>query len=202
MVQEDANSCDAVCENAGEQAESCSLTIVDYANEKVLRNADGSLRVASSVDAANYVALRTLDREQGVGLYTQEVQAGSDVIIALLITDGGRVASVADKINVSAPALRRYIDERPSIAEIVETFDDLRVEAAERVIDKEIKHADSSATRIAAAKFLLQTKGKDRGYTQRMEVSNKSVNITVNRSIYEGSTGSVIDAEWSGGNKY
>src|SRR4051812_38630357 len=109
-----------------------------------------------------------------VGL--QPKPTDEDICIELM-RHGGRLYWTAKALGCSSLYVRQRIRECPQVQEAYRDSKDEVVDLAEQVMYNRLK--DGSET---AARYILSTLGKDRGYTERTEVVGKgggAINVTL-----------------------
>jgi predicted transcriptional regulator len=75
---------------------------------------------------------------------------------------GGRLATAAELLKCSQPAVRRYIERFPEVREAFEEERAVVIDTVESKLIEAVERGD-----LRAVKFVLSTLGKDRGYTKR-----------------------------------
>lgn len=95
-----------------------------------------------------------------------------------LIRHRGRLTLTAKALGVNSVYVRKRIQDNPEVQAAYRHSRDEFVDTAEDVMYSRLKDGSESA-----AKFVLATLGKDRGYTERTEVVGKgggSIQVTLN----------------------
>src|SRR5512146_1589446 len=88
-------------------------------------------------------------------------------LVAQKIRDArGNISAVADSLRVSRQALYKYIDKHQSLKAVIAESRERMKDNAESVLYQKV--LDGEAWAVC---FFLKTQGKDRGYTERHEVS-------------------------------
>lgn len=85
-----------------------------------------------------------------------------------LKNSGGNQARIAEKLEVSRPAINQFLKKRPKMRELLEEEAELVIDIAEDNIDIDIvvhKDVDSSKWKLLNSK-----RGKARGYGQKQEL--------------------------------
>ena len=88
----------------------------------------------------------------------------------------GVLAKAADELGVTRRTLYNYMQRWPDLARAYEDAQERLLDLAENVLVGAMQRGS-----LPAAMFVLKTKGKDRGYTERQEVKDVTeieVNIT------------------------
>ena len=91
-------------------------------------------------------------------------------VLAAVQNSGGLVQRVAEKLDCSWQTARTYIDRYPVARLELDTETQVLLDTAENVVHEALKAGD-----IQAAKWFLTTKGKDRGYADRLELESTTV---------------------------
>ncbi len=89
----------------------------------------------------------------------------SDVLKALEISLGV-VTSACRKANISRTTFYKWLGEDPDFARQVKDIEDVALDFVESQLFKQIKDNN-----VASTIFYLKTKGKNRGYMERQEIS-------------------------------
>ena len=74
------------------------------------------------------------------------------------------VITLAKKANVSRAWHYQRVERNPSFKKVIEEIDESTLDFAETALHNKIKEGDTTATI-----FFLKTKGKKRGYVERVE---------------------------------
>lgn len=80
----------------------------------------------------------------------------------------GNVAAVARRLGVTRTSLLRFIQLRPGLAEMLQEAREAMLDDAESALFSAVRNGEAWAVC-----FILKTKGKARGYTERQEVTGK-----------------------------
>lgn len=84
---------------------------------------------------------------------------------------GGIITTIAKRVGCTWHTAKKYIDTRPTIQRAYNDECEKLTDAAESIIATMITDKNLSAVKkMAAAKWYLTRKGKDRGYSTRQEV--------------------------------
>ncbi len=78
---------------------------------------------------------------------------------------GGIVSAIARKVGCTWHTAKKYIHAMPTVKAVYEDECESVLDLAEVKLIEAVKGGD-----LAAVKYMLSTKGKDRGYTERQEV--------------------------------
>jgi len=84
---------------------------------------------------------------------------------ALRETKGG-VYLAARRLSCSPSSIYRYLEKYPDLKELKESFAEVLVDKAEYQLHDAVEDGDAWAI-----KYALSTKGKNRGYTERQEIT-------------------------------
>ena len=93
--------------------------------------------------------------------------------IAAIPGTGGIVTQIAKKVGCSWNTARKYIDEHATVLQAYNDECEAILDMAETALYKQVSEEEAWAV-----KYLLSTKGKQRGYTERQEID-----ATVNGSV-------------------
>ena len=86
--------------------------------------------------------------------------------IAAIPGSGGIVTQIAKKVGCSWNTARKYIDNHPSVQQAYNDECEAILDMAEAALFKQVSQEEAWAV-----KYLLATKGKGRGYTERTELT-------------------------------
>jgi hypothetical protein len=101
-------------------------------------------------------------------------------VTAALEKSGGNVAAAARALGVSRQGLHGYIHKHPGcVAALVET----RETAKDNV--ESVLYSKALAGEAWAVCFFLKTQAKDRGYTERQELTGKDGGPVTIRVVYD-----------------
>ena len=95
-----------------------------------------------------------------IGLYKQSV------IVAKLNEHKGKLSSTANSLGVTLATIQGYIKKSKKLQECLITFNEVELDNAEEKLQKQIEKEN-----LAAIQFYLKCKGKDRGWTEKTEMS-------------------------------
>ena len=98
--------------------------------------------------------------------YVHEKFAVASIAAALRRTKGG-IHAAARALRCSRNTLRRYVQEYPTLQEVIENERQLAVDLAEQSL-----YVCAAAGAPWAVQYLLSTQGRDRGYLTRREVTS------------------------------
>ena len=103
-----------------------------------------------------------------------------DIIEAIKGT-GGIISTIAKKLNCSWTAADKYTSNWESTKKCLEDERETVLDLAESAVIREIQNGD-----IQAAKYMLSTKGKRRGYTEKQEIEMTGSGLPVKIEIIKG----------------
>lgn len=89
-------------------------------------------------------------------------------IIDALAANEGRVAIAAEELGCQAQTIYNYRDRYPTIEQFIQHKREKRLDLAENSLWDLVL-----AGNLGAVIFFLKTQGKDRGYTERQELTGK-----------------------------
>lgn len=112
---------------------------------------------------------------------TEKKQHTLEEMAAALTRNDGRVYVTAKELRITAQAIYKRMDENPELKAIVEDARGELVDIAESALKKKVQEGDT-----AAIIFVSKTLGKERGYTERQEITGAN-----------GSPIPVITFKWS-----
>lgn len=87
---------------------------------------------------------------------------------AALVHANGNMSKAAGLLNRSRDALRRWLKHRPDFIEMVTSMEDSMLDSVEEVL-----HSQALSGDPAQVRFVMSTKGKNRGYSTRVENTGK-----------------------------
>ena len=93
--------------------------------------------------------------------------------------NGGNMAAVARALKVSRVAVKKFVDRRPALLEIVRDLREAHIDVAEEQL-----HAAVARGEAWAVCFFLKTQAKQRGYFERAEVEHGG-EVAVRQRIVE-----------------
>jgi len=114
-------------------------------------------RITPTVSAA-YNATNPADPV--IGMYKQSV------IVAKLNEHKGKLSSTANSLGVTLGTMQSYIKKSKKLQECLIVFNEVELDNAEEKLQKQIEKEN-----LAAIQFYLKCKGKDRGWTEKTEMS-------------------------------
>lgn len=85
---------------------------------------------------------------------------------------GGVISAIAHKMGVARQSVYEYLERHPSLKDVVEHEREAMVDMAETSLFIKVREKEPWAT-----KYILATKGKNRGYTEKREYSGE-INLT------------------------
>lgn len=101
------------------------------------------------------------------------------------VNSGGILSNIAKKLGVNRQSVYAYVQKNKERAlPILKQESEKIIDMAENSLFNQVKEQEAWAT-----KYLLATKGKHRGYVERVENQNLNVNVDVHMSPEE------LDAE-------
>ncbi len=95
-------------------------------------------------------------------------------LIAAIPGTGGIISAIARRVGCSWHTAKKYIQEMPTVKAVYEDECESVLDLAEVKLIEAVKGGD-----LAAVKYMLSTKGKGRGYTERQEVVSKNETLEV-----------------------
>jgi predicted DNA-binding transcriptional regulator AlpA len=107
-----------------------------------------------------------------------KIQHTKKALIEALEQSLGVVTTACKKVGIDRTTFYRYIKEDEQFKEDVDDIGNIALDFAESQLHKQIKDGNTSATI-----FYLKTKGKNRGYVERQEISGDLDNQLIVRVI-------------------
>lgn len=98
--------------------------------------------------------------------HEEDVQRDKDRLLISLKDCSGIVTFACEKVRLSRQTFYRWYREDAEFKERVDAINELQIDVAEASLLKKIQKGDTTAII-----FYLKTKGKDRGYSERREIS-------------------------------
>lgn len=98
--------------------------------------------------------------------HEEDVQKDKDRLLESLKECSGIVTFACEKVGLSRQTFYRWCRDDPEFKERVDAINELQIDVAEASLLKKIQKGDTTAII-----FYLKTKGKDRGYSERREIS-------------------------------
>jgi hypothetical protein len=95
----------------------------------------------------------------------------------------GNIGAAARELGVRRALVASRIDKEPELASLIEDFRQSTVDTAEDNVHKDVEKGDPTASR-----FILQSIGKDRGYTIGVSGQGKGGAIVVELRSFDGDT--------------
>lgn len=93
-------------------------------------------------------------------------------IVAAYVQNDCSKTKTAEKLKINLVTLFQYIRDREGLKAMIKEADDLRVDMnldnAETILQRLVEFHD-----FRAVKFFLETKGRKRGYGQKIEISKE-----------------------------
>jgi transcriptional regulator of acetoin/glycerol metabolism len=110
------------------------------------------------------------------GIKPQNATLKKDAMVKALEKSLGVVTTACRNIGIDRATHYRWLEDDPKYKAAVQALSDVALDFAESKLHSLIQEGDTTATI-----FYLKTKGKQRGYIERQEVSTelKSINITI-----------------------
>jgi transposase len=90
-----------------------------------------------------------------------------DLIIEAIHGSGAILNTIAKRLNVSWHTAKKYCDEYEETRQALQDETEKTIDMAESTLLKSIESGD-----IQAAKWYLSTKGKKRGYSEKLELEH------------------------------
>ena len=101
---------------------------------------------------------------------------------------GGIMLSIANNMGVTREGVYKWIKKHPDMQELRLQEEEKIIDIAENSLFTQAKDKEQWAT-----KYLLSTKGKRRGYTEKQEVEHSGQGITIN--LVETSVEEILDGK-------
>lgn len=98
--------------------------------------------------------------------HEEDVQKDKEKLLVLLKECSGIVTFACEKAGLSRQTFYRWCRDDPDFKDRVDAINELQIDVAEASLLKKIQGGDTTAII-----FYLKTKGKDRGYSERREIS-------------------------------
>lgn len=98
--------------------------------------------------------------------HEEDVQRDKERLLISLKDCSGIVTFACEKVRLSRQTFYRWYREDAEFKERVDAINELQIDVAEASLLKKIQKGDTTAII-----FYLKTKGKDRGYSERREIS-------------------------------
>lgn len=98
--------------------------------------------------------------------HEEDVQKDKDRLLESLKECSGIVTFACEKVGLSRQTFYRWCRDDLEFKERVDAINELQIDVAEASLLKKIQKGDTTAII-----FYLKTKGKDRGYSERREIS-------------------------------
>jgi len=100
------------------------------------------------------------------------------------VDSGGVITTIANRLGVTRKSVYEYIEKNPELKEILHHEVEKILDLAERSLFSQVADKDLGAT-----KYLLSTKGKNRGYVEKQEIEHSgnqfSVNVNIPKEVKE-----------------
>lgn len=99
-----------------------------------------------------------------------------------VLDSGGVKTTIAKKLGVTRKAVYDYMERNPYAKELVFQEEEKILDLAEESLFTHIKKHDFSAT-----KYILGTRGKNRGYVEKSEIAHSmDTPLIIEEHVYEG----------------
>lgn len=98
--------------------------------------------------------------------HEEDVQKDKEKMLESLKECSGIVTFACEKVGLSRQTFYRWCRDDPEFKERVDAINELQIDVAEASLLKKIQKGDTTAII-----FYLKTKGKNRGYSERREIS-------------------------------
>lgn len=98
--------------------------------------------------------------------HAEDVQKDKERLLVSLKECSGIVTFACEKVGLSRQTFYRWCRDDQEFKERVDAINELQIDVAEASLLKKIQNGDTTAII-----FYLKTKGKDRGYSERREIS-------------------------------
>lgn len=105
-------------------------------------------------------------------------QYKADDFVRAIPGTGGIISAIAKKVGCDWHTAKKYITEHPTIKRIYDNECEGVLDLAEVKLIEQVRDGQSWAI-----KYMLSTKGKDRGYTERQEITGKDGDSVVVKVI-------------------
>lgn len=115
-----------------------------------------------SISAENFDFAKCFTRTNGEGAMIEK-----DVVMALKASEGN-ISKAAALLGVGRTSVARFVQQNPDLHSVLDEYTETIIDVAEDVLKEQVKEGDGAQVR-----FLLNTKGKNRGYTTRQEMTGK-----------------------------
>lgn len=96
----------------------------------------------------------------------EDTQKDKEKLLQCLRETSGIVQYACEKAGISRTTYYNWYDDDDAFRERVDEINELQIDVAEAALLKKIKAEDTTAII-----FYLKTKGRDRGYTERREIT-------------------------------
>lgn len=99
-------------------------------------------------------------------------QYTAEQFINAIVGSGGIISTIAKRIGCDWHTAKKYCDTMPTVKRAYDAECESVLDLAEVRLIKKIDEGD-----MGAIKYILSTKGKKRGYTERQEIDQRSINV-------------------------
>lgn len=97
---------------------------------------------------------------------SNKIQQTKKALLEALEKSLGVVTTACKLVGIDRTTFYRYVKEDEEFAQAVKSIDNVTLDFVESQLHKQIKDGNTSATI-----FYLKTKGKDRGFVERQEIT-------------------------------
>lgn len=111
-------------------------------------------------------------------------------IIKAIPGTNGLISAIAIKLGVHYRTVLRYRDQNESVRQAIEEEKEKMLDTAESNIHREIQKGD-----MDTSKWFLARKGKDRGYSEKIDTEHKGELKTILEVKYEENVKATKDGE-------
>jgi len=119
-----------------------------------------------------------------------KLQTNKKAVLRSLETSYGNISTACRKVEVGRSTFYEWYNADPEFAEAadkaIETGAAIRLDMAEEVIEDDLSNKDSG-TRVNTAKWLLEHKGKARGYVKKQEIEAQVTKIKPPKIVFNDS---------------
>lgn len=114
-----------------------------------------------------------------------------DEVSAALLKNKGRYSHAALELGCSARHLNLLVKASPDLQELIKEINNLRIDKAEDTLDQAIAQG-ATQLGLQASLFMLRTKGANRGFVTRTEVTGKDGNAIETNNTSASETAQTI----------
>ena len=98
---------------------------------------------------------------------SKEININIELVLEAIKDSGAVMSTIADRLGVSWHTAKKQIDKHEETQEAYRDEEEITLDKAESALHRAIEKDD-----IQAAKWLLATKGKKRGYSEKHQVEH------------------------------